>query len=101
MSLIDFKNHSISPVEDEYMKSIKDVAKEAQNTKQEKIGICFTNEASYNRIVISVQDRLNCTFEKNTIRLQGQKISVERKAMKIRYFEDLSNGFTPRLHLLR
>ena len=31
----------------------------------------------------------------------GQKISVERKALKIRHFEDLSNGFTPRLHLLK
>ena len=27
--------------------------------------------------------------------LLGQKISVERKALKIRHFEDLSNGFTP------
>ena len=31
----------------------------------------------------------------------GQAISIERKALKIRYFEDLSNGFTPRLHLLK
>ena len=30
-----------------------------------------------------------------------QKISVERKALKIRRFEDLSNGFTSRLHLLK
>ena len=40
------------------------------------------------------------TNDKNTVRL-GQKISVERKALKIRRFEDLSNGFTPRLHLLK
>jgi hypothetical protein len=32
--------------------------------------------------------------------LLGQEISVKRKTLKIRRFEDLSNGFTPRLHLL-
>ena len=40
-------------------------------------------------------------YDQNTVRLPGQKISVERKALKIRRFEDLSNGFTPRLHLLK
>ncbi|MBP3749777.1 MAG: hypothetical protein J6I35_09600 [Ruminobacter sp.] len=40
-------------------------------------------------------------YDQNTVRLLGQKISVERKALKIRRFEDLSNGFTPRLHLLK
>ena len=39
--------------------------------------------------------------DKSFIRLLGQKISVERKALKIRHFEDISNGFTPRLHLLK
>ena len=39
--------------------------------------------------------------DKGTVRLLGQKISVERKALKIKHFEDLLNGFTPRLHLLR
>ena len=29
------------------------------------------------------------------------KKSVKRKTLKIRLFEDLSNGFTPRLHLLK
>jgi len=31
----------------------------------------------------------------------GQKISVERKALKIGNSDDFSNGFTPRLHLLK
>jgi hypothetical protein len=38
---------------------------------------------------------------KSAVPLLGQAISIERKALKIRYFEDLSNGFTPRLHLLK
>ena len=29
------------------------------------------------------------------VRMLGQKISVERKALKIRHFEDITNGFTP------
>lgn len=39
--------------------------------------------------------------DKSTVRLLGQAISVEMKALKIRHFEDISSGFTPRLHLLR
>ena len=31
----------------------------------------------------------------------GQEISVKRKVLKIRRFDDLPNGFTPRLHLLK
>jgi len=38
---------------------------------------------------------------KKTVRLLGQAISVERKALEIRHFEDITNGFTPRLHLLK
>ena len=37
----------------------------------------------------------------STVYLLGQAISVEREALKIRHFEVLSNGFTPRLHLLK
>ena len=33
--------------------------------------------------------------------LLGQKISVEQKALKIGNSNDFSNGFTPRLHLLK
>ena len=33
--------------------------------------------------------------DKNTVHLLGQEISVERKALKIRNFEDITNGFTP------
>lgn len=33
--------------------------------------------------------------------LLGQEISVKQKALKIRHFDDLPNGFTPRLHLLK
>ena len=40
-------------------------------------------------------------LDKNTVRLLRQKISVERKALKIGNYDDFSNGFTPRLHLLR
>ena len=40
-------------------------------------------------------ERENQRYDKNTIYLLGQAISVERKASKIRHFEDLSNGFTP------
>ena len=39
--------------------------------------------------------------DKSTVRMLGQEISVKRKVLKIRRFEDLSNGFTPRLHLLK
>ena len=39
--------------------------------------------------------------DKSIIRVLGQAISVERKALKIRHFEDITNGFTPRLHLLK
>ena len=39
--------------------------------------------------------------DKCTVRLLGQAISVERKALKIRHFEDITNGFTPHLHLLK
>ena len=35
------------------------------------------------------------SYDKCTIRLLGQKISVERKALKIRDFDVFSNGFTP------
>jgi hypothetical protein len=45
--------------------------------------------------------REKCKNDKNTVRLLGQEILVRRKTLKIRHFEDLSNGFTPRLHLLR
>jgi len=38
---------------------------------------------------------------KSTFRLLGQEISVKRETLKIRHFEDTSNGFTPRLHLLK
>ena len=34
-------------------------------------------------------------------RILGQEISVEQVTLKIRHFEELSNGFTPRLHLLK
>ena len=37
----------------------------------------------------------------STVRLLGQEISARRKTLKIQHFEDLSNGFTPRLHLLK
>ena len=40
-------------------------------------------------------------YDKNTVRLLGQEISVEQVTLKIRHFEELSNGFTPRLHLLK
>jgi len=33
--------------------------------------------------------------DKSTVRLLGQKISVERKALKIGNSDDFSNGFTP------
>ena len=39
--------------------------------------------------------------DKGTVCLLGQEISAKRKALKIWHFEDLSNGFTPRLHLLK
>ena len=39
--------------------------------------------------------------DKSFICLLGQKISVERKALKIRDFDVFSNGVTPRLHLLK
>ena len=42
----------------------------------------------------------NCD-DKGSFCLLGQEISVRRKTLKIRHFEDLSNGFTPRLHLLK
>ena len=38
---------------------------------------------------------------KSIICLLGQEISAKRKALKIRHFEDLSNGFTARLHILK
>jgi len=40
-------------------------------------------------------------YDKNTVCLLGQAISVEWKSLKIRRFEDISSGFTPRLHLLK
>lgn len=40
-------------------------------------------------------------YDQNTVRLLGQEISVKQKALKIRHFDDLPNGFTPRLHLLK
>ena len=46
-------------------------------------------------------ERENQRYDKNTVCLLGQEISVKQKTLKIRHFEDLSNGFTPRLHLLR
>ena len=39
--------------------------------------------------------------DKNTVHLLGQEISVEQVTLKIRHFEELSNGFTPRLNLLK
>ena len=33
--------------------------------------------------------------DKNTVHLLGQEISVEQVTLKIRHFEELSNGFTP------
>jgi len=39
--------------------------------------------------------------DKGSFCLLGQEISVKQKTLKIRHFEDLLNGFTPRLHLLK
>ena len=46
-------------------------------------------------------ERENQRHEKNTVRLLGQKISIEWKALKTRDFDVFSNGVTPRLHLLK
>ena len=43
-------------------------------------------------------DFLNDT---SAICLLGQEISAKRKALKIGNYDDFSNGFTPRLHLLK
>ena len=43
----------------------------------------------------------NLGYDKSAFRLLGQKISVERKDLKTRDFDVFSNGFTPRLHLLK
>ena len=48
-----------------------------------------------------IQEALSKRYDKDTVRLLGQKISVRRKTLKIQHFEDLSNGFTSRLHLLK
>lgn len=45
-------------------------------------------------------ERENQRYDQNTVYLLGQEISVKQKALKIRHFDDLPNGFTPRLHLL-
>ncbi len=47
-----YQEITLSPVEEEYMKSIKDVAKE---TKQKKIGICYIYEGTWERKDSAVQ----------------------------------------------
>ena len=40
-------------------------------------------------------------YDKSAFCLLGQKISVDCKILKVEDFDDFSNGFTPRLHLLK
>ncbi len=51
-----------------------------------------------------ISDRLKHNYKgikDDVVRMLGQDISVGRKVLRIRSFDDLSNGFIPRLHLLK
>ena len=71
--------------------------------KRGSLGHTVANEQDfyYGKTTNDGMKRGKCKNDKSTVRLLGQEISVKQNTLKIRHFEDLSNGFTPRLHLLK
>ena len=61
----------------------------------------YRRKLIYNQYKEDLRDIIKQLCGYKGVEILGQEISAKRKALKIRHFEDLSNGFTPRLHLLR